>query len=114
MRAVFLESPCPAANQTQLGVRIETTMPDPTAQKKILAWNPEATGLQAADRRAILQRNLHFASQYRLKPLIRIQLQHPIHSRLIHGRIFLLGEAFPSLDENLGTKRFRDLNRAIC
>src|SRR5580700_6841548 len=67
MRAVFLESPCPAANETQLGVRIETTMPDPTAKKKIFAWNPEAT-----DRHATFQCNLHFAGKLWFKPLIRI------------------------------------------
>src|SRR5437773_10466126 len=41
MSAVFLEFPCAAADEAQLGIGIESAGLDPAAQKKILARNPK-------------------------------------------------------------------------
>ena len=46
-------------------------------------------------------------------PGIGIQLQHPVHRRLIHRRVFLRGKSLPRLDENPGAIRLRDLDGAI-
>src|SRR5205809_8136253 len=41
MSAVFLEFPCAAADEAQLGIGIESAVLDPAAQKKILARTPK-------------------------------------------------------------------------
>src|SRR5436309_16121596 len=41
MSAVFLEFPCAAADEAQLGIGIESAVLDRAAQKKILSRNPK-------------------------------------------------------------------------
>src|ERR1700676_4709327 len=58
MRSVFLKSSCATPYQPKFWIRIESPVPDPTAQEKILTWNPEAT-----HRRVTFQRGFYLGGQ---------------------------------------------------
>src|ERR1700733_11915728 len=98
MRVMTGNESLPTPEQPQLGIRIETAVANPSAEKQIFARK-----FVAACRVGASDSGANFFSQSRTHLLVRVQQQHPILGAELDRVLFLGHIATPWFQHDLGS-----------
>ena len=86
-----------ASKESQLGVRIETAVTNPTSQKEILARDPESS----RGRIPVQQRLPDLLRERRFHFLVGVERQNPVPARLLKCGVLLRGETLPAARQRI-------------